>query len=70
MHRPLEYDTIIQALSGIMDATGAGPMVPQHVSARRFRDIVAGRVYAYAAIVTALADSGAHRNEGQPWILR
>ncbi len=53
MHQQAAYDTIIQALSGIMDATGWPDGPPTRVGTA-ISDIVAG-IYAYAAIVTALA---------------
>jgi CoA:oxalate CoA-transferase len=53
MHQQAAYDTIIQALSGIMDSTGwsDGPATRVGTS---ISDIAAG-VYGYCAIVTALA---------------
>jgi CoA:oxalate CoA-transferase len=53
MHQQAAYDTIIQALSGIMDATG-WPDGPATRVGTSIADIVAG-VYGYCAIVTALA---------------
>ncbi len=53
MHQQAAYDTIIQALSGIMDATG-WPDGPATRVGTAVSDIVAG-IFAYAGIVTALA---------------
>ena len=53
MHKQAAYDTIIQALSGIMDATG-WPDGPATRVGTSVSGIVAG-IFAYAAIVTALA---------------
>jgi CoA:oxalate CoA-transferase len=53
MHKQAAYDTIIQALSGIMDATG-WPDGPATRVGTAISDIVAG-IFAYAGIVTALA---------------
>lgn len=52
LHREAAYDTIIQALSGIMDATGM-PDGPATRVGTSISDIAAG-IYGYAAIMTAL----------------
>jgi CoA:oxalate CoA-transferase len=53
MHQQAAYDTIIQALAGIMDSTGF-PDGPATRVGTSISDIAAG-VYGYAGIVTALA---------------
>jgi CoA:oxalate CoA-transferase len=53
MHQQAAYDTIIQALSGIMDATG-WPDGPATRVGTSISDIAAG-IFGYAGIVTALA---------------
>jgi CoA:oxalate CoA-transferase len=53
MHQQAAYDTIIQALSGIMDSTG-WPDGPATRVGTSISDIAAG-VYGYCGIVTALA---------------
>ncbi|MGH9277410.1 MAG: CaiB/BaiF CoA transferase family protein [Acidimicrobiales bacterium] len=53
LHQEAAYDTIIQALSGIMDATGWPDGPPTRVGTS-ISDIAAG-VYGYCGIVTALA---------------
>jgi CoA:oxalate CoA-transferase len=53
MHQQAAYDTVIQALSGIMDATGWPDGAPTRVGTS-ISDIAAG-IYGYAGIVTALA---------------
>ena len=53
MHQQAAYDTIIQALAGIMDATG-WPDGPATRVGTSISDIAAG-IYGYAGIVTALA---------------
>ncbi|MFE1961062.1 CaiB/BaiF CoA transferase family protein [Streptomyces sp. NPDC059479] len=52
MHDQAAYDTIIQALSGIMDATGTPDGGPTRVGTS-LSDIAAG-IYGYCGIVTAL----------------
>jgi CoA:oxalate CoA-transferase len=53
MHQQSAYDTIIQALSGMMDSTG-WPDGPPPRGGTSIADIAAG-VYGYCGIVTALA---------------
>lgn len=53
MHQQAAYDTVIQALSGIMDSTGF-PDGPATRVGTSVSDIAAG-IFAYAGIVTALA---------------
>ncbi len=53
MHQQAAYDTVIQALSGIMDATGF-PDGPATRVGTSISDIAAG-IYGYAGVVTALA---------------
>ena len=53
MHQQAAYDTVVQALSGIMDSTGF-PDGPATRVGTSISDISAG-IYAYAGIVTALA---------------
>ena len=53
MHQQAAYDTVIQALSGIMDATGRPDGGPTRVGTS-ISDIIAG-IFGYAGIVTALA---------------
>jgi CoA:oxalate CoA-transferase len=53
MHQQAAYDTVIQALSGIMDATGWPDGAPTRVGTS-IADIAAG-IYGYAGVVTALA---------------
>jgi CoA:oxalate CoA-transferase len=53
MHQQAAYDTVIQALSGIMDATG-WPDGPATRVGTSLSDIAAG-IFGYAGIVTALA---------------
>jgi CoA:oxalate CoA-transferase len=52
MHQEAAYDTVIQALSGIMDATGLPEGGPTRVGTS-IADIAAG-IFGYAGIVTAL----------------
>lgn len=52
LHQNPAYDTVIQALSGIMDATGVPEGGPTRVGTS-IADLAAG-VYGYAAITTAL----------------
>jgi CoA:oxalate CoA-transferase len=52
MHDQAAYDTVIQALSGIMDSTGFADGPPTRVGTS-ISDISAG-IFGYAAIVTAL----------------
>lgn len=53
MHQEAAYDTVVQALSGIMDATGWPKGGPTRVGTS-ISDIAAG-IFGYAGIVTALA---------------
>ncbi len=53
MHQQAAYDTVIQALSGVMDATG-WPDGPATRVGTSLADIAAG-IFGYASIVTALA---------------
>ena len=52
MHQQAAYDTVVQALSGIMDATGWPDGPPTRVGTS-ISDIAAG-IFGYAGIVTAL----------------
>jgi CoA:oxalate CoA-transferase len=52
MHQQSAYDTVIQALSGVMDSTGFPDGPPTRVGTS-ISDISAG-IFGYAAIVTAL----------------
>ena len=52
MHQQAAYDTVIQAISGIMDATGEPDGGPTRVGTS-VSDIVAG-IFGYCAVVTAL----------------
>jgi CoA:oxalate CoA-transferase len=53
MHQQAAYDTVIQAISGIMDGTGAEDGGPTRVGTS-LSDILAG-IFGYCGIVTALA---------------
>ena len=53
LHQQAAYDTVIQAVSGIMDATGEADGGPTRVGTS-ISDILAG-VFGYCGIVTALA---------------
>jgi len=53
MHQEAAYDTVIQAISGIMDSTGAPDGSPVRVGTS-ISDILAG-IFGYCGIVTALA---------------